>query len=550
MMDFEDAAARLARDQSKMRGRTGGGRAVAISDRARRQAEHQRKQQARLRAERDEKRRAEEHLRQVFRRCEARLGETSLGGMGGGGPDGNDDGDRPPLLLTPTSVHGDGDKIALPPSVLEGLTSSTVGMPGDGDPWTFRIGIPNPSYAFPSSPLLRALKPPVDDDGDDSDSDDGDDQQEEAAFLDELSHRYLSYTHCTVVEFTQDEGCVGIPRHVASALLDGKHRNPAAPPSSEVPTTRTVDPASASPAEYASDDPTGGDGDEPMGDASPPPTAAADASERTPGHLAWGAFDVPATKVEITMVRLPKGRGCTLVPTPDAVRNNFYGLRDVKLVLEQSLIRTRATLSRGDVVTTWHRGTRYELDVTGVTPSAFGAVTCINTDIEVDIGEADLAGADPSPRREQPGQEEAAGAGGGFRLGSGHTLSEATQPLSPSSKPAPSDQQATGIVDLLPEPPADQREGVCSVQIRFSGGQGKRRFAVDTATVKDLFAFAASLMDGRNEESFRLVTRFPRRELSVVGASFNNNSMDPSLQTLAEAGVSAGQELFLVENLQ
>merc|ERR1719343_963436 len=86
------------------------------------------------------------------------------------------------------------------------------------------------------------------------------------------------------------------------------------------------------------------------------------------------------------MVQLPKGTGCTLEPTPAAIRNNFYGLKDVKLVLEQSLVRTRATLSKGDTVSTWHRGKKYDLTVSKVLPSRFRAITCINTDIEVEFG--------------------------------------------------------------------------------------------------------------------------------------------------------------------
>jgi Ubiquitin fusion degradation protein UFD1/UBX domain len=556
MMDFDDAAARLAKDQSKMRGRT----SISISDKAKKQAEQQRQQQARLRAERERKRRLEEYRGRVIRTWGRKLKEQALGPPGATGGT-----NRAPLLLTPTSIHGDGDKIALPTSVLETLMTSPnsngggdpAGGGGGGNPWTFRIGILNPDYKFPSSPLVRALMPPREGDGDDhvmdgveSDDDDDDEagkheQGEAAAFRDELGHKYLSYTHCTVVEFTQEEGYVGIPQHIASSLLDPKNRHPTLR-SCEIPTTRTVDPASRG---GVSDSQAGGGGGDETMDDDPTGSTVAAATEadgdKTPGHLAWGAFDVPVGTVEITMVRLPKGRGCTLVPTQQAVRNNFYGLMDVKLVLEQSLTRTRATLSGGDVVSTWHRGVRYDLDVTQVTPSTFGAVTCINTDIEVEIGETSMQEAD-GPQQERPLQTESAGPPG-FAIGSGQALSSTT-----SFMPVvPNHEQPTRIIDLLPEPPADQREGVCAVQIRFSGGHGKRRFAVHTAKVRDLFAFASSLMDGRNEGTFRLVTRFPRRELiagsSDGGAPFG--STNPALQTLAEAGVESGQELFLVENL-
>merc|ERR1712107_54782 len=58
----------------------------------------------------------------------------------------------------------------------------------------------------------------------------------------------------------------------------------------------------------------------------------------------------------------------------------------MKAVLEQSLIRTRATLSLHDKVYCWHRGKKFELNVTSLKPSTYNAVSCINTDIEVDFG--------------------------------------------------------------------------------------------------------------------------------------------------------------------
>jgi len=519
MMDFEDAAARLAQDQSKMRGRRKGG--IAISAKARQQAEYQKKQQARLRAERERKKRNEAHRLQYHRECQRSLKEKSLANS------------ATELLLKPTSIHGDGDKIALPPSVLEKLTSQSFAGNEGGNPWTFRIGILNPDYFFPASPLIKVLQAPTnggDDDDDMSDDDDDDDMihdEKYKAYLDELAHKYLSYTHCTVVEFTQDEGHMGIPRHIAQALLDPNNRLEANR-KVDIPTTRTVDPAASATTE-----------DDKMEES----------TEQTPGHLAWGAFDIPDTQLEIMMVQLPKGTGCTLEPTEEAVKNNFYGLKDVKLVLEQSLIRTRATLSMGDKVSTWHRGTKFELKVTKILPSKFQAVTCINTDIEVEIGETKIPeekkAAAPS-NVTKPANTTSEDSG--FRLGT-------SQPKTQSSQP-PADQAQISPISLLPEPPMDQKAGVCTVQMRYSGGNGKRRFAVQTAQVKDLFAFAASLVK-QNERTFRLVTRFPRRELSLADAneladSTSNGGAQRKLSaewTLDKAGLQQGQEMFIIESL-
>lgn len=65
-----------------------------------------------------------------------------------------------------------------------------------------------------------------DDDNDSEDeNDDYNNKETMEAYLAELRYKYLSYTHCTVVEFTQEEGYVGIPLPIASALLDAKNQN-------------------------------------------------------------------------------------------------------------------------------------------------------------------------------------------------------------------------------------------------------------------------------------------------------------------------------------
>mmetsp|Transcript_5157 Transcript_5157/g.10798 ORF Transcript_5157/g.10798 Transcript_5157/m.10798 type:complete len:541 (-) Transcript_5157:3496-5118(-) len=540
MMDFEDAAVRLARDQSSMRGRRRGGK-IAISAKARKQAEYQKKQQAKLRVERERKKRNEAYRKQYLHECQRSLKEKSLVSVSDSSSSSSSS-----LLLTPTSIHGNGDKIALPPSVLHTLSSQMANEDdsvavGGGNPWTFRIGILNPSYEFPASPSMKVLTAPTASDDDEMSDDDDDDIQEQRneLFLDELGHKYLAYTHCTVVEFTQEEGHVGIPRLIAEALLDPKNRHAANAVGSDIPKTLTVDPASSA----ESEDDT---------------NAMDDTIEQTPGHLAWGAFEIPDVQLEITMVQLPKGVGCTLVPTEDAVKNNFYGLKDVKMVLEQSLIRTRATLSTGDTVNTWHRGTKFDLKVTKVIPPAFRAVTCINTDIEVDIGETETktesapANSSKSEKPTNP-SDETTKENSGFRLGSSR---EGAKRVDESSHTTSRTTQETPPVSLLPEPPTEQKEGVCTVQIRYSGGRGKRRFAVGTARVKDLFAFAASLIQ-QNERSFRLVTRFPRREFSLADCgvqmdSSSENEAQSELReefTLDQAGIQPGQEMFMIEDL-
>ena len=268
-----------------------------------------------------------------------------------------------------------------------------------------------------------------------------------------------------------------------------------------------------------------------------------DDDDKTPGHLAWGAFDVPSLPIQVTLVKLPKGRKCTVIPTMEAIRNGFHTLENVKLVLEQSLIRTRATLSVGDLVATWHRGTKFDLQVTSVSPSDYQAVSIINTDLEVDIGvneefEQELKQAQAAAKSVD--NEATPKKASVFDTSKGHVLSgpsmSTTATTAETKNPIPQHQPN---VNLLPEPPVDQTEGVCTVQIRGDGATGRRRFDVNTATLKDLFDYAASLSN--TDCAFQLVTRFPRRVLVASESSAQT--------TLADNGIAPGQEMFLLEKL-
>ena len=497
-----------------------------------------------------------------------------------------------------SSIHGDGDKIALPPSVLETMTS---GNNNDLDPWgggrngrpvAFRIGIVNPEYAgFPCSDKMKALVETVkreiiesekkngndmvhqssssmgaeditnsnskEDDIDESD-DETDDNQILEAYLDELSHRYLSYTHGTVVEFTQEEGCVGLPEPIARALLQpntyslvGNNATDAKRKCS-IPKRRTVDPASAAAAKDVCDKEAEDDAmnvDTPNNKTKAMEEDADVGGEKTPGHPAYGLFDIPALPIEITPINaLPPGTNCTFTPTSSSIENGFYGLKDIKLVLEQSLMRTRATLSKGDVIRTWRRGVSFDLIVSSLSPETFGTVSCINTNINVDIGPPEGGGevedesAKDGKAGAKPGQHSM-GAGGG------RTLSEPLQ-----QQPASSTETSAPItaIELPPEPDESKKEGVCNIQIRGrtpsgNSAAGRRRFDITTATIANLFAFASNICEGSHPSSFRLVTRFPRRVFQLASSTVEGGYADNA--TLESVGLTQGQEMFMVESV-
>ena len=326
----------------------------------------------------------------------------------------------------------------------------------------------------------------------------------------------------------------------------------------EVTRIRTVDPAvaavAASIAEAAAMD-TGREGEDAKGNAvdgrattTIQPSSLSSSveeqeqeEERTPGHPAYGLFDVPAGRVEITLVSLPRGRRCSLIPTQTAVKNGFHELRDVKLVLEQSLIRTRSTLGAGDEVSAWHRGKRFDLRVGGVNPPVFGAVSCVDTDIEVDI-----VAATTRPPPPTPGVVPSPGSGGedsknpnnipasdaapttattttkttGFARGIGRRLGDTSDSATEGGRSGGGMDTADTAVpvrtaltttntntttaetttsfdeyedDLPPEPPAgDAAVRTITVQIRGPDGSigGRRRF-LPTDRMAHLFAYAS-----------------------------------------------------------
>mmetsp|Transcript_19576 Transcript_19576/g.42525 ORF Transcript_19576/g.42525 Transcript_19576/m.42525 type:complete len:603 (-) Transcript_19576:45-1853(-) len=488
-------------------------------------------------------------------------------------------------FTTATSIHGEGDKIALPPSILETITSSS----NDLDPWgsgrngrpiAFRIGILNPEYSFPSSDKMKALMENVTqqiisseknalshqsssmtedfsnvstNEGMDDSDDESDDSPIIEAYLDELSHRYLSYTHGTVVEFTQENECVGLPESIARALIQPNSHslvgNALVGRQNDIPVRRTVDPASSAMANDNSKDANEANGDMDI-DTHDNSAEEGSVSEKTPGHPAYGIFDVPALPIEITPINsLPPGKNCTFTPTASSVENGFYSLKDVKLVLEQSLMRTRATLSKGDVIRTWRRGVSFDLIVSSLSPAEYGAVSCVNTDLNVDIGpaegevdEAMAKYADHSSNGDKPEPKS---------MGSGRLLSE------PSSQTKSKESASSAIApikttELRPEPAENVTEGVCNIQIRgrtpSGSAAGRRRFDISTATMGDLFAFASQVCDELAPSSFRLVARFPRRVfgISSEGGNYGCFAADATLES---AGIGQGQELFMVESV-
>lgn len=271
--------------------------------------------------------------------------------------------------------------------------------------------------------------------------------------------------------------------------------------------------------------------------------------DQTPGHLAWGEFSVPDIDVEVTLLTLPKGKSCTFVPTLDSLKNGFNSLKDVKAVLEQSLVRTRATISLGDTVHCWHRGVKFDLNVSSVTPPDFAAISCVNTDIEVDIGTPKFENKEDNKGIKKNNEQDGRNLGNsaqskettGNILGRGlegkrvHNKSAAAS-LADAGNSALKNTCAIPVPVQLPLEPVLNDENVAIIQIRGPSKSAKRRFDLDSR-MGDVFSFAAFV---NNMNDFHLVTRFPRKVYIFE---------EMKELTLRELGFLEGQNMLMVERI-
>ena len=171
-----------------------------------------------------------------------------------------------------------------------------------------------------------------------------------------------------------------------------------------------------------------------------------------------------------------------------------------------------------------------------------GAVSCINTNLNVDFASLENGDTKDEPLAEdnvkpEPVESRILGSG------NGRLLSEPAQPQESKSNETTSSSKSQ-VLELPPQPANDIKEGVCTIQIlgRTSSGNtvtGRRRFACTTSTLAHLFSFASHVCDGVDPTMFRLVTRFPRRELQLT--KMNED------KTLESLDIRQGQESFIVE---
>lgn len=495
-MDFELAERKLKSDQKKLRSQVrnrNAARTLASTDestKAKRLEAFRKQQLEKRKAEEEIQRKQLNRVTAIFRTVEKRLGVNRYIKS-----------DDTPLCLEATSVHGQGDKITLPASILASLADKDLlsASRESGQPLFFRLGIRRPNYVFPQSDamknIMNGFKQTILTASTNSDEnenlidlsdDDFDDEMEnslESAYVDELNREYISYTYATVIEFSQDEGFIGLPESTAKALLQSNG-------SELIPSKTTIDPAVAKKGvKNDSDAEMAEEGHEEF------------LEQKTPGHPAYNLFEVPASPIEISLItNLPLGSKCALQPSEDSIKKGFYGLVDVKLALEQSLIRTRGCLNVGDLVHCWFRGKKFDLTVADVYPESLRAISCVNCDIEVDIIPVGNSTSSESDAFKEPVERTESG---GYRLGG--------SVADPSVSLNKIEQNNVMSQTKLPvEPQEGEREGVITIQIKGLGKSSKRRF-FEHDKLDSIFDFVIADGLSSTHDNFRLVTRYPRR---------------------------------------
>lgn len=556
-MDFLAAEKRLQSDHNQLRSRNRNRNASrtlassAAASKAKKAEEFRRKQLEKKKQKQLIQEKKNIYIRNGFELIEKKLGVVRNLNSGLNGDSGS-------VLLEAVSVHGHGDKITLPSSVLSTLAERDLLQVNQerGQPLFFRIGIMREGYSFPQSDAMKKIMEEyateLDGDAETKDDlhcdenieeedeamDDEDDEKQGKwmeAYLQELASQYISYTYATVIEFSQDEGFIGLPIGVANALIQSDEKTP-------VESRLTIDPSKSSQTPIENVDGAQSEMGMDVDDDDAAIKATEDSSElleeKTPGHPAYELFPVPVPLLEISLLtHLPLGEKCTLQPTRNAIENGFYNLKNVKLALEQSLIRTRGSLNEKDVMYCWFRGKKFDLSVLKVFPPMVGAISCVNCDIEVDIAPPATAGSKTTCKSVSENTDKDSTKGSGVenilrrRISGGYKLSDTSeekQPIAPE----------IGNRDItLPSEPSEGEENIMVAQIRGRGRVLRRRFRLDS-TMKHIFDFAVLEGLAGDASFFKLVTRFPRRVFQVGSADEDEQLVDFGFPK---------QEAFIVE---
>mmetsp|Transcript_14112 Transcript_14112/g.18499 ORF Transcript_14112/g.18499 Transcript_14112/m.18499 type:complete len:428 (+) Transcript_14112:165-1448(+) len=300
-------------------------------------------------------------------------------------------------------------------------------------------------------------------------------------------------THCGVLEFTADEGTIGLPPKVMSSL--GLALGPASQESSE-------------------------------------------------GKNAADAGGTPLGEVQIKYVRLEKASFAQIRPE----KAGLSQINEIRAVLEQNM-RNHATLTVGDILTVWFRGKSYSCEVLEVRPQP--QVTVIDTDMELELDlpaevQEQLSPSIEGGRKLVETPHGPAGEGSSPAQANVKEVSPALFKTAKSEMDTDSDMDEEDLEELkeahkeekargLPEEPDQNLPGAITCSLRQGGTTWSRRFRVSDK-FRCLFDFAEA--QGVLPLSYKIIRRFPR-------AVYTSDLPDCE-KSFEEVGIDAS-EAFMLE---
>lgn len=245
--------------------------------------------------------------------------------------------------------------------------------------------------------------------------------------------------------------------------------------------------------------------------------------------------------LQIKYVMLSKATFVKLKPKD----NQFFEVGPVKRCLEENLV-LHSTLSLGDVLTVWYRGTAYRVVVKELRPEPQGSL--LDTDLEVDLDvseEYDLRSQTQPRPPQQPSLLPPSAPMAPTHASTGYRLSDSTAAPSSSSSSATETGSRQGtqpsapgaqFIALLPEPDPSL-PGQIAARFKMPSGKTISRRFLHSSPLRQLFYFVQLELQLPTCAHLQLSTRFPARTLGFPDSDIS----------LSEGGITESSEQFFVK---
>lgn len=253
----------------------------------------------------------------------------------------------------------------------------------------------------------------------------------------------------------------------------------------------------------------------------------------------------PPSIVEIKYVVLPSIKYVKFQPK----LNVFSNVGPVKSVLEENL-RLHSTLTLGDTVTVWYRGSSYELQAKEIVPDDplynHGG-SLVNTDVEVDIDVSQEYVEKHALTPLDSTRQSCGSAPAQKQTLSGPSLQDPLQSrfqqVSASVQAKCDDMDMTNESIDIPEEPQPDTAGVVTCKVSLPGGSSITRRVLRSNDIATLFLFVRSAeatigTQSLKDKILQLSTRYPTRKFVEHDPS--------SMVSFESAGITSSNEAFVL----